>query len=128
LKGKFLLVGVVMLEGVVPGEMHSGAHYHSFFRTEEGDWFVYDDLMGFKRVKQTENFTKTIFNFNSSNAPVMYFYERVSDDQLEYAHKQPKIVVDYDEEKLTITKGRVVYFMDSKEELRKKLGEIYEEL
>jgi hypothetical protein len=58
----------------------------------------------------------------------MYFYERVSDDQLEYAHKQPKIVVDYDEEKLTITKGRVVYFMDSKEELRKKLGEIYEEL
>jgi hypothetical protein len=80
--GRYHLVGVISLVGVIPGEMDSGRHYTSWFKDASGRWYEYDDLkdvtfIGFNPSSLVKHLW---FNYSPRHhsIPVMYFYEKIS--------------------------------------------------
>jgi hypothetical protein len=135
LDGKYMLVGVIMLEGVIPGQMDSGKHYFSIIRNSEGAYFKYDDMS--PKILQFNDTAipivkNIIFNYQHTNRrstiPVMYFYERIPTFYSPPTPAPVDVFIDYDDKDLTITYKDKKYPFDTKESLRRKLIQLYEHL
>lgn len=135
LDGKYMLVGVIMLEGVVPGQMDSGKHYFSIIRNSEGAYFKYDDMS--PKILQFNDTAipivkNIIFGYQRTNRrstiPVMYFYERIPTFYSPPTPSPVDVFIDYDDKDLTIIYKDKKYPFDTKESLRRKLTQLYEHL
>lgn len=74
LDGRYVLFGVVVLDGVVYGQS-SGSHYTSYYRGIDGKWLKYNDQLS--KTKPVDDLpSRGVWEFSNARMPYMYFYKK----------------------------------------------------
>jgi hypothetical protein len=70
---KYILVGVIMLEGYIPGK-ESGVHYTGYFTGKDNNIYYYNDVGPI--LREVEEYPESIWKYSNGSIPQMYFYAK----------------------------------------------------